>query len=633
MTTYAAPAAGLSASDWRRHTGAVGIALVVGILAAVHGGYFPTSWGWSTLVFLWAAAMVLLLGKAVSLSGAEVWFLGAAGALVGWTALSIVWSAVRVESVEELERALVYLSALAALILLVRPRSVAALLGATTAAIAVVSCYAVATRLLPDRIGSYDPFAGYRLSEPVGYWNALGVFAAIGTVVAGGLAAKASSRAGRSLAAAALPVLVLALYFTFSRGSWLALAVGLAVAVAIDPVRLRLLVTLLAVAPASALAVWLAWRSHALTTANSTPASAAHDGHRLALALVVLMAASAAVPLALAQIEARHTPGRLARNAFVGCLAAAAIGVALSVAAAGGPVTMVRKAVHSFESSTISDRHLTSRVFTLSSNGRIELWRAAWHEFEAQPLFGGGAGSYEQYWRAHRPSRQEVRDAHNLYLETAAELGLVGLGLLGLMLAAPFLAVRSRRLPLVPVALGGYAAYLVHAGVDWDWEMPGVTVAALVCAAAALIAARDEGRPRPVSPLARHAGLALVGIVGAFVLACYVGNRDASASTTAAAAQKWDAAAADARDAHRWLPWSAEPWQLLGDAQFGAGDFAAAAADYRHAIADDPRNWQLWFDLGYATSGSESAAAFARARALDPQNPDIPRAGASHVAR
>ena len=44
----------VTSPDWRRHAGAAGIALVLGILAAAHGGYFPTSWGWSTLVFLWA---------------------------------------------------------------------------------------------------------------------------------------------------------------------------------------------------------------------------------------------------------------------------------------------------------------------------------------------------------------------------------------------------------------------------------------------------------------------------------------------------------------------------------------------------------------------------------------------------
>ena len=37
----------------RRHAGALGLALLIGVLAAAHGGYFPTSCGWSTLVLAW----------------------------------------------------------------------------------------------------------------------------------------------------------------------------------------------------------------------------------------------------------------------------------------------------------------------------------------------------------------------------------------------------------------------------------------------------------------------------------------------------------------------------------------------------------------------------------------------------
>jgi hypothetical protein len=50
-------------------------------------------------------------------------------------------------------------------------------------------------------------------------------------------------------------------------------------------------------------------------------------------------------------------------------------------------------------------------------------------------------------------------------------------------LAAPVAAaVRARRHPLVPAALGAYAAFLVHAAIDWDWEMPALTLVAVVLA-------------------------------------------------------------------------------------------------------------------------------------------------------
>jgi len=44
----------------------------------------------------------------------------------------------------------------------------------------------------------------------------------------------------------------------------------------------------------------------------------------------------------------------------------------------------------------------------------------------------------------------------------------------------------------VAAAAAGYSAYLVHAGLDWDWEYPVVTLAGLACGAALLIAARTR---------------------------------------------------------------------------------------------------------------------------------------------
>jgi O-antigen ligase len=617
-------AARFDRSGFGRHLGALGFGLVLGILAASHGGYFATSWGWSTLVLAWGAVMALLLRNGISLSSAEVVLLAAACAFVAWLGLSILWSSARPETVDELERVLVYLCGLAALLLVVRRSSVAQLLAGTTVAIALVSAYALATRLFPDRVGTFDSIAGYRLSEPVGYWNALGALAAVGALLAVGFSARARRTWARAAAAASLPVLALTIEFTFSRGSWIALAVGLAAAVALDPRRLQLVAYLLALAPLSALAVWLASRSSALTTENSSLARAVSEGHRLALVLAALVLGSAAIAVGIAVLERRFVPGRRVRRAAAGALVAVVLAAGLGVVAAyGGPLSLARKAVHSFESPPVHGSQLSGRVFSLSSNGRIDLWRAAWRQFEAQPLLGGGAGTYEQYWRQHRSKPLDVRDAHSLYLETLAELGLVGFAFLAVVLAAPFAAVRSRGLPLVPAALGAYVAFLVHAGVDWDWEMPAVTLAGLACGAAVLVAARREGRC--VAPRVRYASAALLVGVGVFAAMTLVGNRALDSGDSAAAAGNWSKAASEARTARTWLPWSSEPWRLLGDASFGEGDFATAARDYRHAISLDPRNWELWFDLGFATSGRDSDAAFARAAALDPRNPEIPK--------
>src|SRR5207249_3324214 len=76
--------------------------------------------------------------------------------------------------------------------------------------------------------------------------------------------------------------------------------------------------------------------------------------------------------------------------------------------------------------------HLTSG----NGSGRWQFWASAVQEWKRHPLAGGGAGSFEQWWAQHASFSYFVRDAHSVYLETLAELGLVGFGLLAAFLVA-----------------------------------------------------------------------------------------------------------------------------------------------------------------------------------------------------
>ena len=227
--------------------------------------------------FAWAAGLALAFASDISLSRAELALLGVLGALAGWIALSLAWTASTPETVDEVQRALLYVTAAAAFLLLARREAVGLLLGGLLAALAGICAYALATRLFPREL-STDVFGGYRLSTPVGYWNGLGLLAAFGALLALGFAASERNVVGRALAAAALPLLVCTLYFTYSRGAWVALAAGGVLAVAIDPRRLRLVTAGLALAVPVALPVWLASRSDALTHRGSTLGAAARRG-------------------------------------------------------------------------------------------------------------------------------------------------------------------------------------------------------------------------------------------------------------------------------------------------------------------------------------------------------------------
>jgi O-antigen ligase len=118
--------------------------------------------------------------------------------------------------------------------------------------------------------------------------------------------------------------------------------------------------------------------------------------------------------------------------------------------------------------------------------------------FRDDPLTGAGSGGFRVVWLQERPIRETVRDTHSLEFEVAAELGLVGLLALALLCGGMVATARRALARHGPVAAGAAAALVVwflHASIDWDWEMPAVTLPALVLAG--LLITQAEGGPAP----------------------------------------------------------------------------------------------------------------------------------------
>ena len=599
--------------------------LLVTPLAASNGGYWPTAWNWSALAFLWVAAVALIV-RAPAVGRLEVAMLGALLALLVWTGASTAWSSDVGQSVLEAQRGVVYVGVVAAAALLLgRSSSYRALLIGVWGAIALVCGYALLTRLFPERLGFYDSIAGYRLSEPLGYWNALGIIAAVGSLLALGFAAHARSLLLRAFGAASLLLTIPTLYFTFSRGAWIALAVGLLAALALETRRLELVTALLVIGPFAAVAVWRASSSRGLTRLDSSLALASHDGHRLAGLLVLLAAAAAAVAMLLTVAARFLSFSAAARLGYAIVLGAATLVAAVAIFAHfGAPQTLAQRAYDSFTAPPPrSATDLNQRLFNLASTRRL-LWAAAWHDAQAHSLLGSGAGSFERYWLQHRTIGEKVRDAHSLYMETLAELGPLGLALLVVALLLPVVAaVRARYRRLVAPAFGAYVAFLVHAGVDWDWEMTAVTSAGLLCGAALLLAGRSQSRQfaLPVSSRAIGVGVALVLAGYAFV--GLVGNRALSAANAAANAHRPAKEESKARQALGWAPWSSEARRLVAEGEYAQGKLRASRESLRHALSEDPGNWELWFNLAAASSGRERVLAVRRAHRLNPLSAEL----------
>ena len=461
--------------DWRRVSPLLLLlpALVVA-LALDQGGFDPSAWVWSGTLAAWAAATATVVGRDLRLSRSAWLWLASACAVLAWVALSWVWSARRTQTVLELRRTAVYAAAVLALIVLVRRGSARHLLVATHAAITGVVLYALARYLTETR--TYDTFEGTLLAQPLGYANAVGALAAVGIVLGIGLAADAHAPSRRAVAAATAPVLATALVLTSSRGAVVALVIGLVATITAAEDAAPFVRTSLLVAPGSALAAGAAAASR-LSDGNATPV--AH-----ATWIVGATAATCAVGTALAAGRVRPVthPRRPASR-----LALAAV-LVVGVIAAG--------------------------VASGTSQPRNSLWGVAWHQFESHAALGSGAGTFALAWT--RSGLVEDRggslDAHSLYLETLAELGAIGLVLLLAFLLLPLASARQ-----APVAAGAYVVVLIHAGLDWDWEMPAVILAGLCCGVAALAARPDQ--PRRVVIRGRAVLVVLAFALGAVSLA------------------------------------------------------------------------------------------------------------------
>jgi len=468
--------------------------VIVG-LAFSNAGFFPHAWTVAAVGLFWLVALALLLGEEFELGRLDRAWFALLAALIGWTALSVSWSSSASVSMLEVRRGLVYVAALGAILLFATRRSVPRLVAAVWASSGFVVVYAL-LRYLLHPASRFDQFQAALLFRPLGYANALGILAGLGAVLAVGLAVRGASPRLRMLAIASVSPFAAALYLTSSRGSALAVIVGLAVMFLLDRDRSQIAGALCILAPAAAVVVALSDRSRLI---EETTAGAAADRAGYLLALWIVLVAGV---LAFASRAAGRIGVWIARLSFSRRALAA---TALAAAVIAGAVLVAPG----------WREHFASQGY------RPTYWHVAWIEYRAHPWLGSGAGTFADYWLGYGIPGVAggALDAHNLYLETLAELGPAGLALLAATLVLPLAAAaRVRRQPLVPAAVGAYTALLAHAALDWDWEMPAVMLAGLFCAAAIVACAREPAPAGKLSGRARVGALALALALALFAL-------------------------------------------------------------------------------------------------------------------
>jgi hypothetical protein len=593
---------------------------VVG-LAADNGGYFATTWGWAALAGCWIVATACVVKSEVTLGGPELVFAGALLALTIWAGISTFWSSDMTSSVHDAERLAVYAVVALAVALAAAPGTSHRLYGSVAAGTVTIAAFSLATRLFPDRVGVFDRTSEYRLATPIGYWNGLAIFCMMGAIASLGYSAHGRRLVGRAASGASIVLLIATAYFTFGRAAWIALGAGVAAALVLDSRRLWLATTSLAVAVPTAVAVLIAARTPSLTTSGAPLAKVAHDGHRVAVAILLLALLAGGLVVALAAAETRLSIGPALRRGYASALVGALVLAAVAaVVGLGGPVAAIDRGRDAFVGAPPGQSDLNARLFSFSGNGRADLWRIAWNEYRGHELLGAGAGSYGRYYQAHQPAALgTVNDAHSLYLETLTELGPIGLVTLLVALGSPFLALRSGRLQaLVPAALGAVVAFLVHAAVDWDWELPAVTIVPLLLGGYALLEARKAAIPFRRVPT-RALGLAVAAVLGAFSLVGLLGNSALATSDSATASGDYSKGERYAHRATTWMPWSGSPWRALGAARRSRGEIAQARSAFARGASVDSGDWRAWYGLALTSRGSTRQSAFRKAVLLNPR--------------
>ncbi len=250
-------------------------------------------------------------------------------------------------------------------------------------------------------------------------------------------------------------------------------------------------------------------------------------------------------------------------------------------------------------------REAQERIASLKgASFRVETWTGALSLWAASPALGHGLGAFHDAYPRFKHGWGVLRVEHpeNDYLETLAETGALGLGLVlagAASLVAAYGRGRGGRGPLGrgigEGALAALVALAVHSAVDFNLRIP--SNAALAALAAAAVAAGAGTRPRP---LRRGATLALAAAAGLLALATVALPREgwtaarqevvaaATAPVEAARRLRLERARAALAAVLRRRPAHAESWLMLAGVEQALGRHAVAAGLARHAAELDP---------------------------------------------
>ncbi|HEY1540421.1 MAG TPA: O-antigen ligase family protein [Solirubrobacteraceae bacterium] len=589
-------------------------------------------------------------------------------ALAGLTALSMSWSASPSDSWLEANRTFAYVAVFAAAAALAHaiPHRWGALLGAITLSSVVVSAYAVATKVAPGALNPDEIYS--RLREPFGYWNSVGLQAALGVP---GLLWLGTRRTGHqtlnALAYPGLALLTLTMLLAYSRGALLAAVIGTGCwLLAVKPLRLRAAAVLLAgIAGAAVVAAW-AFSQDALSQDRVALDLREHAGVQLGVLVVAVLAVLTVTGMAVGFVAVARSPSPRARRrigvVLVVGLALFPVGIAAKMALSekgfGGSVSST------WDSLTNTHAKLPSggpNRLTAAGSVRAQYWNEALKVFKEHVGVGVGAGGYATARKRFRTTDGVVRQAHGYVVQTLADLGLVGLAL-NLLLLAAWLASAATATGLAPrrgcgdrdrgdyaperigmLTLGAVVlVFGIHSTIDWTWFVPANAATALLAAGwlAGRGPLRDDDPRRAHGDIAerlraglreRSRPLAALAVVALALVAAWTVwqplRSDEADQQALATLESGNVAAARAQavKAHDRDPLALDPLFTLSAVEQRAGNrqiqARAALLQAVRLQPDDPEPWMALAGFELQTGHPQAAVtASRRAVYLDPRS-------------
>jgi O-antigen ligase len=642
------------------------VALAAALVATVFEARGGLQLGANTRFEIGAELLAGVAGGAALLAGGRgrrawgAWPLALFALLGALTALSIMWAVDPAGAWNEANRTLSHVAVFALGIALVRlaPDRWGSLLGAVVLASLVVSGYALLTKVFPGALAADEIYA--RLRDPFGYWNAVGLMAALGAPCCLWLGTRRTGHgAVNALAFPALGLLLVTIMLAYSRGSLLALAAGLTVWFVLVPLRLRGVAVLsVSALGAFAVALWTFGQS-GLSEDRIDLAQRAAAGHTFGLLLVAVLAGLLVAGLAVGFAAANRAPSQPTRRQ-VGALVlvllalvpvAGVSALALSQRGLGGSISKGWKDLTDPNASTPAN---SADRLTAVGSVRARYWYEALKIFRDHKLEGVGADGYAIARRRYRIDTLDVRHAHGYVVQTAADLGLLGLGV-SLALLAAFLAAATRTVGLwgpargsrqtpervaLATMLAAVVVFGVHSLVDWTWYAPGTVAVALLCGGwlVGRGPASERLLPAPRAALRRRLTLDRVraGAAAAVLLLALVGAWQTWQPQRSVAAAFSALDALEARDAGRATalvqtardrnPLSVEPLSDLAAIRTAARDLPGARRALVEAVRMQPANPDTWlrlaeFELYTAHRREAALKAVGPALYLDPRSP------------